>query len=96
MFYKGKTNDFFLKLEKRAEIRSSKCCYRNMMNAIVYRINNVFEKSHSMVWYGMVWYRMVFLFIDNSCKPSIFIQNIEHIIVLFNVIVVFYCMTRLT
>ena len=58
IFNQGKTNElFFFNERKRAEIRSRKCCYRNMMNTIVYRINKCFWKeSYATVWYSFNLY----------------------------------------
>ena len=70
-FNQGKTNELsYVNERKRAQIRSTKCCYRNIMNTYVYRINKCFWKesfygmifdtmlSYAMVWhgrYGMPW-----------------------------------------
>ena len=65
----GKTSElFFFNERRRAEIRSRKCCNKNMMNTIVYMIRKYFRKEsfygmlcYSMLWYGMeIWYAMRF------------------------------------
>ena len=58
-FNQGKTSELsFFNERKRAGIRSTKSCYRNIMNRILYRISKCFLKR-VFLWYGMLCYAIL-------------------------------------
>ena len=84
---KAKQTNLFFNERKRAKIRSIKCCLRNMMNAIVYRMSTLKKKEiyvmlcFGMVWYGnygMLWNFFATLWDFNAMPAKVYVAKDKH------------------